>query len=188
MYYTVYRITNIINNKIYIGIHATDDLDDGYMGSGDKIKEAIKKHGVENFKKEILFVYNTLDAALLTESEIVDEDFIKRTDTYNITLGGGLPPAQKGKSRKSNKQSLKGDQRTEAQKLASKKRSELLKGTPAWNKGKPGIGRAVKTPDGIFRTGLEACKYYNITTGTLHNRCKKKLYGFEFYDDRYNIL
>ena len=81
---------------------------------------------------------------------------------------------------------LKGDERTDAQKLASKIHSEKLKGRPAWNKGKQGVGRAVKTPEGIFRTGLEASKHYNITTGTLHNRCKKKLYGFEFYDDKNN--
>ena len=38
----VYQITNLINGKIYIGVHSTDDINDGYMGSGDLIKMAIK--------------------------------------------------------------------------------------------------------------------------------------------------
>lgn len=84
----LYQITNILNNKIYIGVHTTDSLDDGYMGSGTAIKRAIKKYGIENFKKDILEFFNTYEEALLAEEQIVDNDFILREDTYNLRCGG----------------------------------------------------------------------------------------------------
>ena len=46
-YYYLYKITNLINNKFYIGVHETDNINDGYMGSGRAIRAAIEKYGKE---------------------------------------------------------------------------------------------------------------------------------------------
>ncbi len=98
MYYTIYRITNIINNMIYVGAHQTIDLNDDYMGSGDRIKRAVKKYGVDNFQKQYISFHLDLDDMFGAESVIVNEEFIQREDTYNITLGGKFgDPVKAGK-------------------------------------------------------------------------------------------
>ena len=54
-YHYFYKITNLLNEHFYYGIHSTDNLDDGYMGSGKRLHYAYKKYGMQNFKKEIMF-------------------------------------------------------------------------------------------------------------------------------------
>ena len=88
MYYTVYKITNQTNGKIYIGAHKTKDLNDSYMGSGKYIKSAIEKHTIENFKKEILFVFDNSKEMYAKEAEIVNANFLTEENTYNLKLGG----------------------------------------------------------------------------------------------------
>ncbi len=88
MFYTVYKITNIINDKIYIGKHQTKDLNDGYMGSGKHLRRAIVKYGIENFKKEMLFQFDSEAAMNAKEAELVTEEFCLREDTYNLCPGG----------------------------------------------------------------------------------------------------
>lgn len=88
MIHYLYKITNNINGKIYVGIHSTDKLDDSYMGSGKLITKAIKKYGKQNFTKVIIKICNTLTELKECEAELVNEEFINRTDTYNIALGG----------------------------------------------------------------------------------------------------
>ena len=73
---------------IYVGKHMTDNKDDGYMGSGIRIRRAIEKYGIENFEKTILFECESVDEMNAKEAEIVNEDFIARDDVYNIKLGG----------------------------------------------------------------------------------------------------
>ena len=87
-YYLVYKTTNLVNGKIYIGKHETDNLDDGYLGSGKLLKRAIEKYGEENFKREILFECSTREEMNAKEAELVNEEFLKRKDVYNLKQGG----------------------------------------------------------------------------------------------------
>jgi hypothetical protein len=88
MFYTVYKTTNLINGKIYVGLHVTEDLNDDYLGSGRQIRDAIKKYGKENFKREYIKICETPEEMYNLEAEIVNEDFVKRLDTYNMKTGG----------------------------------------------------------------------------------------------------
>jgi hypothetical protein len=88
VFYTIYKITNKINGKIYIGKHQTKDLNDGYMGSGKHLRRAITKYGIDNFKKEILFKFSNENEMNTKEAELVTEEFCLREDTYNLCPGG----------------------------------------------------------------------------------------------------
>lgn len=84
MHYTIYKITNTVNGKTYIGKHQTKDLDDGYMGSGKLLKAAIKKYGIESFTKEILHDFDNEADMNAKEAELV----VVSEDTYNLCPGG----------------------------------------------------------------------------------------------------
>lgn len=88
VYYTIYKVTNKVNGKIYIGSHKTSDLNDNYMGSGKYLKRAFEKYGIENFTKEILFVFDNPTAMYAKEAEIVNVDFLAEENTYNLKQGG----------------------------------------------------------------------------------------------------
>lgn len=88
MNYLIYKITNLINNKIYIGCHITKNIDDSYFGSGSVLNKAIKKYKKENFKKEIIYFCVSKEEMFNIEKQIVNEEFIKSNNNYNIKLGG----------------------------------------------------------------------------------------------------
>ena len=84
MFYTVYKITNQLNGKLYIGAHQTSNLDDGYMGSGMLIARAISKYGIENFTKEYLLICNSAEEMFDKEKDLV---FVG-SGSYNLKPGG----------------------------------------------------------------------------------------------------
>ena len=96
-YYTIYQVTNQLNGKIYIGKHQTVKPNDGYYGSGRAILDAIKKYGKHNFTKEVLFVFDSEEEMNAKERELITEEFVGRSDTYNLGVGGEGGPHFKGR-------------------------------------------------------------------------------------------
>ena len=91
MRFTVYKTTNTLNGKSYIGVHRTEDPNDSYLGSGNLIGKAIKKYGRDAFEKEVLFDFDTPEEMFAKERELVNDAFRKRADTYNLAKGGKNP-------------------------------------------------------------------------------------------------
>lgn len=87
-YNIFYRITNLVNGRFYYGVHKTKNLNDHYLGRGIAIQLAIKKYGRENFKKEILCLFDSYSEALEYESRVVDEAMLNNPLCYNLKKGG----------------------------------------------------------------------------------------------------
>jgi hypothetical protein len=85
--YTVYKTTNLKNNRYYIGAHKTENPNDDYLGSGLAIKRAIKYYGRSNFIKEVLFVFQHEDEMYQKERELVEQN-IENPLCYNLMEGG----------------------------------------------------------------------------------------------------
>lgn len=88
MWHYLYKITNDFDECFYYGIHSTENLNDSYMGSGIRLWNAYKTHGIEHFKKEIIEFFPDRESLSLKESEVVTEELVKDPNCYNIILGG----------------------------------------------------------------------------------------------------
>ena len=114
MKYIVYQTVCKTNKKIYIGVHSTEnpDIFDGYLGCGVYIyrpssyqnantpfKYAVKKYGVANFIRTTIKIFDCEEDAYKLEAEIVNENFVKREDTYNLALGGRETSMANGKKK-----------------------------------------------------------------------------------------
>ena len=152
-YYYVYKITNNVNNKEYIGYHSTNDLDDGYMGSGKLLIKAIEKYGIENFSKVILKIFDNKKSAEEYERLLVNEEYVNREDTYNLSIGGNVCV-------------LYGEKNGFYGKKHSKETLEKIKKA---KQGKPiNYPKSIKTTEikigfNTFNAFNEACKFTGLT-------------------------
>jgi hypothetical protein len=87
-YHYIYKTTNLINGKYYIGMHSTNNLEDGYIGSGKRLWYSINKYGKENFKCEILEILPNRKTLKEKEKELVNEDILKDEMCMNLKIGG----------------------------------------------------------------------------------------------------
>lgn len=88
MHHFIYQTTNLINGMKYLGKHSTKNINDGYLGSGIYLINAIKKYGKENFKVEILEFCETKEELSLLESKYITKEIVENDQYYNIALGG----------------------------------------------------------------------------------------------------
>ncbi len=151
-YHVIYKTTNLINEKFYVGMHSTDNLNDGYMGSGRYLKRSIKKYGANNFKIEYLEYLCSKEKLIEREKAIVTKDFIKNPLCMNLQVGGlGAPDGNWGAKRsEETKKRMSAWKRTpemcakmrltwlgrKHKKESCDKMSQTRKGTVPCNKGK----------------------------------------------------
>lgn len=89
MYHFIYKIVCTVTGKYYIGRHSTDDLNDGYLGSGVSLAKSKKKYGDTVHSLEILEFHQNLETLKIREAEIVNEDLLLDPNCMNLCLGGG---------------------------------------------------------------------------------------------------
>lgn len=87
-YHFLYKTINEKNGKYYIGVHSTNDIEDGYLGSGTALKKSIQYHGRGVYKREILEFFESRENAFIREEEIVNEELLKDPKCMNLTMGG----------------------------------------------------------------------------------------------------
>ena len=87
-FHFIYKTTNLLSNKFYIGMHSTNNLKDGYVGSGKRLRYAIKKYGIENFKFEIIEFCENREDLIKREKELITEKHVNDENCYNLKYGG----------------------------------------------------------------------------------------------------
>lgn len=106
-YHFIYRTTCLITNRYYIGMHSTENLEDGYIGSGKRLWNSIRKYGKENHTCEIVEFLPERKELVTREKQIVNEELLNDELCMNLRLGGeggfdylnkSLTPEQRTKS------------------------------------------------------------------------------------------
>ena len=87
-YHYIYKTTCSVTNRYYIGMHSTDDLDDGYLGSGKRLWNSINYHGKENHVKEILEFCENRQLLSEREADIVNSQLLSEELCMNLKTGG----------------------------------------------------------------------------------------------------
>ena len=91
-YHYLYKTINLLNNKFYIGIHSTNDMQDGYLGSGTHLRHVIKKYGKDNFKIEYLKFLKNRNDLILEEKQFLTNEILNDILCMNIREGGISAP------------------------------------------------------------------------------------------------
>lgn len=87
-YHFIYKTTNLLTGRYYIGMHSTDNLDDGYLGSGRRLKHSVNKYGKENHVREIIEFLDNRVELIKREKQVITLDEIAKEECMNLTIGG----------------------------------------------------------------------------------------------------
>lgn len=172
-YYFLYKTTNLLNGKFYIGVHSTDNLNDGYLGSGKILRYSIKKYGIENFKIEKLEFFEDKEKLYEREKEIVNDNLLKNPLCMNLGLGGKGGILNELHSKKFHSAGGK-----KVFQLLSKKHSERLKIDPEYRKRYSSIMKDSSNPGFSNKTHSSASKeQMRKSHQGKHNGEKNSQYG-----------
>ena len=84
----IYKTTCLVTGKFYIGIHSTNNVEDGYLGSGSLLKRSVAKHGAGKHVREILEFLSCRVSLKDRERHIVNEEMLSDPLCMNLKLGG----------------------------------------------------------------------------------------------------
>ena len=146
-------------------MHSTDDLEDGYLGSGLWLRRSVKKYGKEAHKREILQFLPNRKSLREHENKFVDQSMIDDSLCMNLRLGGGGPVEyQLGKKRsdetcKKISEALKGRKLSidHRRKLSEKKRGE---NHPFFGKSSPMKGKTHSADTRARLSGITGEKHH----------------------------
>jgi len=84
----IYKTTCDVTGRYYVGMHSTSNLEDGYMGSGKRLRRSIRKYGEDNHTKEVVAFYDSRELLVEAEKEAITPYMIGDRDCMNL-MGGG---------------------------------------------------------------------------------------------------
>ena len=84
----IYKTTCDVTGKYYVGMHSTINEDDGYLGSGKRLRYSIRKYGADNHTKEILSYHETRELLIEAEIQAITDDMVLDKNCMNLKHGG----------------------------------------------------------------------------------------------------
>lgn len=183
LYNILYKTTCLIDGKVYIGVHSTDDLNDNYIGYGiygncsytiekaraktrrESIGEHVSRYGVENFVRENILFFDDMDTALSQERLVVDREWARDSRTLNVKIGGVKPPKRKGEQNGNYNRKWSLEKRKEfSEKL---KRERITIGDKNSNAKKSCFYNLSSGKFEYYNTRLAFCEKYGIKYNTM---------------------
>jgi hypothetical protein len=163
-YHFIYKTTNSLNGKYYYGMHSTYNLNDGYYGSGRRLKRSLNKYGKENHVVEIVEHLPDRKSLINREREIVNLNEIAKEKCMNLMIGGkgGFPANFDEKSF-----------HEKGGKVGGNIHAERLKGDIEYAK------RHKENWDNMMKKAQLTKKCYHDWTGEKHTNEEKRKIGFK---------